>query len=124
MILAAREANRIVTNMKCLGIIKENGLIADEIYRGKYLVSNLPVNELENRADRTQKFIKQISINNGYNAEISCSQNMDTIMDDIFIIITISMCSPALNDDLASWCQLHNKLSQYCPKNNVFALVV
>jgi len=124
MCLATREANRILTNMKYLGIIEESGLTQNDINRGRYLISSLPISEFKNGAGQTCEFIKQIIASNGYDAELICSQNVYREMDDTLRIITISECSTALNDDLASWCRLHNKLFHYCPNHEVFALVI
>lgn len=124
MCLATREANRILTNMKYLGIIEKSGLTKNDINRGKYLISSPPIDESRNGADQTYEFIKQIIAGNGYDAEFICSQNIYREMDDTLRIITISECSTALNDDLALWCRLHNKLFHYCSNNDVYALVI
>ncbi|GMQ91054.1 MAG: hypothetical protein BMS9Abin11_0359 [Gammaproteobacteria bacterium] len=124
MCLATREANRILTNMKYLGIIEKSGLKQNDINRGKYLISSPPIDEARNGADQTYEFIKQIIAGNGYDAEFICSRNIYREMDDTLRIITISECSTALNDDLALWCRLHNKLFHYCSNNDVYALVI
>lgn len=110
--------------MKCLGIIEESGLTQNDINCGKYLISGPAINGPENGAVQIYEFIKQIITGNGYDAEFICSQNICREMDNTSRIITIIECSPALNDDLASWCRLHNKLFHYCSNNNVFALVI
>jgi hypothetical protein len=122
--LATKEANRILTNMKCLGIIEKSGLTQNDINRGKYLISSPSINEFESGAVQTYEFIKQIIVGNGYDAEFICSQNVYREMNNTSRIITISRCSPSLNDDLVSWCRLHNKLFHYCSNNDVFALVI
>lgn len=124
MCLATREANRILANMKCLGIIEKSGFTQDDINYGTYLISSVSINELESSADQTYEFIKQIIAGNGYDAELVCARSVYREMDSILRIITISECSPALNDDLTSWCRLHNKLFHYCSNNDVFALLI
>ena len=124
MCLATKEANRILTNMKCLGIIEKSESTQNDINCGTYLISSVPTHELESGAGQTYEIIKQIIAGNGYDAEFICSQNIHLEMDNTSRIITISECSPALNDDLVSWCRLHNKLFHYCSDNDVFALVI